>query len=104
MTRLFLQSLLFTIIFTVLTGFVYPVVITGIAQIAFREKANGSLLEYKGRVIGSALLAQKFESPKYFQPRPSACDFSAVPSGASNLGPTSSALQSNVLSRAAAFC
>ena len=103
MMRILLQSLRLTVVFTVLTGLVYPLAITGAAQLAFRDRANGSLVRRGGRVVGSALLAQKFESPRYFWPRPSAADFATVPSGASNLGPTSQALQSNVIARAVAL-
>ena len=103
MMRLFIQSLRLTAVFTLLTGVAYPLLVTGIAQLAFRDKAGGSLVRREGRIVGSALLAQRFESRRYFWPRPSAGDYATVPSGASNLGPTSAALQSNVLARAAAF-
>jgi potassium-transporting ATPase KdpC subunit len=103
MTRLFWQSLRLTVVFTVLTGLIYPLVVTGIAQLAFHDAANGSLVRGGGQTLGSALLAQKFTSPRYFWPRPSAADYATVPSGASNLGPTSSALQSNVAARVADF-
>lgn len=103
MTKLIIQSLKLTLIFTVLTGLAYPLLVTGIAQVFFREQANGSLEVRKNQIVGSSLLAQKFESPRYFWPRPSASDFGTVPSGASNLGPTSQTLQSNVLARAEAF-
>src|ERR1700683_590938 len=101
--KLFIQSILLTIVFTVLTGVLYPLVVTGIAQVAFRDKANGSLLVRNGTVVGSELLAQQFTGDKYFWPRPSAGSYATVPSGASNLGPTSQALQSNVTANAAAF-
>jgi potassium-transporting ATPase KdpC subunit len=101
--KLFIQSILLTIVFTVLTGILYPLVITGIAQIAFRDQANGSLIVRDGKVVGSELLAQQFTGDKYFWPRPSAGGYATVPSGASNLGPTSQALQSNVTANAAAF-
>ena len=103
MLRLLLQSLRLTLLFTVLTGALYPLLVTGVAQLLFPRRANGSLVHREGRAVGSELLAQKFESPRYFHPRPSACDFATVPSGASNLGPTSAVLQSNVAARAAAF-
>jgi K+-transporting ATPase ATPase C chain len=101
--KLFVQSILLTIVFTVLTGVLYPLVITGIAQVAFRDQANGSLLVRNGAVVGSELLAQQFTGDKYFWPRPSAGSYATVPSGASNLGPTSQTLQSNVTANAAAF-
>jgi K+-transporting ATPase ATPase C chain len=84
-------------------GVLYPLVITGIAQVAFHDQANGSLLVRSGTVVGSELLAQQFTSDKYFWPRPSAGSYATVPSGASNLGPTSQALQSNVTANATAF-
>jgi K+-transporting ATPase ATPase C chain len=92
-----------TIVFTILTGLVYPLVVTGVAQWAFHDKANGSLIQRDGRPIGSSLLAQPFTGDRYFWPRPSAADFATVPSGASNLGPTSASLQSKVADRAKAF-
>ena len=101
--KLFIQSILLTIVFTVLTGMLYPLVITGIAQLAFHNQANGSLIERNGQVVGSELLAQQFTGDKYFWPRPSAGSYATVPSGASNLGPTSQALQSNVTANATAF-
>ena len=101
--KLFIQSILLTIVFTVLTGVLYPLVITGIAQVVFHDQANGSLIVRDGKVVGSELLAQQFTGDKYFWPRPSAGGYATVPSGASNLGPTSQALQSNVIANAAAF-
>jgi potassium-transporting ATPase KdpC subunit len=101
--KLLIQSILLTIVFTVLTGVIYPLVITGVAQVAFHDKANGSLIERDGRIVGSELLAQPFTGEKYFWPRPSAGSYATVPSGASNLGPTSQALQSNVTANATAF-
>ena len=87
--KLLIQSILLTIVFTVITGILYPLVITGISQVAFHDQANGSLLTRDGKVVGSALLAQQFTGDKYFWPRPSAGSYATVPSGASNLGPTS---------------
>ena len=101
--KLIIQSILLTIMFTVLTGVLYPLVVTGIAQVAFPHQANGSLIERDGKVVGSELLAQQFTGSKYFWPRPSAGSYATVPSGASNLGPTSAQLQSNVVNNAKAF-
>jgi len=102
--KIIIQSILLTIVFTVLTGGLYPLAITGIAQVTFHDKANGSLITQRdGQVVGSELLAQQFTGPKYFWPRPSADSYVSVPSGASNLGPTSGALQSNVLNNAKVF-
>jgi K+-transporting ATPase ATPase C chain len=103
MRRLLLQSLRLTMVFTILTGLAYPLVVTCVAQWAFRDKANGSLIQQGGRPVGSVLLAQPFAGDRYFWPRPSAADFATVPSGASNLGPTSAALQSKAAARAKAF-
>ena len=86
----------------------YPAVMTLIAQLAFPDQANGSLVKRDGKIIGSALLAQQFTGSNYFWPRPSACSYGTgaaglAPSGASNLGPTSGQLQTNVQNNTAAF-
>jgi K+-transporting ATPase ATPase C chain len=71
---------------TLITGVAYPLAVTGVAQLAFPEQANGSLVrDDKGEVRGSTLLAQNFEGAQWFQPRPSAAGFATVSSGASNL-------------------
>jgi K+-transporting ATPase ATPase C chain len=93
--KTFLQSVLQTILWTVVCGILYPIVITGIAK-AFPAQAEGSLVYQDGKLVGSALIAQQFTGPTYFWPRPSAGTYATIPSGASNLGPTSSTLQSNV--------
>jgi len=98
-----LESLRVLLVLTVLTGFVYPVAVTAIARVAFHQAASGSLAERGGRVVGSRLLAQKTESPKYFWPRPSAADFGTLPSGASNKGPTSVDLAKSVAERRERF-
>lgn len=77
---------------TVLTGIVYPLFITGFAQVTMKKRADGEIIYRHGHPVGSALIAQKFESDKYFWPRPSAVDYN-IPSGGSNLGPTSAALK-----------
>jgi potassium-transporting ATPase KdpC subunit len=84
------------IVFSILLGLVYPLAITGIAQIAFPQKANGSLIVENGKVVGSSLIGQKFDAPEYFNSRPSAVDYNAAGSGASNLGPTSKKLMERV--------
>lgn len=89
------------IIFSVLLGLVYPLAITGIAQVAFPQKANGSLIVENGHVVGSSLIGQKFDKPEYFNSRPSAVDYNAAGSGASNLGPSSKKLAEQVKERIA---
>jgi potassium-transporting ATPase KdpC subunit len=91
------------LVLTVLTGILYPVAITLAANVLFPAQANGSLIERDGQVIGSALIGQSFTSERYFWPRPSAIDYNPLPSGGSNLGPTSAALQAKVIERAAAI-
>ena len=103
MIKLITQSIRQTILWTVITGIAYPVLVTLIAQVAFHDQANGSLITRDGKVIGSALLAQQFTGSNYFWPRPSSATYATVPSGASNLGPTSGALQTNAMNNAAAF-
>lgn len=84
------------IVFSVLLGLVYPLAITGIAQVVFPQKANGSLIIENDQVIGSSLIGQKFDKPEYFNSRPSAVDYNASGSGASNLGPSSKKLANRV--------
>ena len=105
--RQHIAALRLLLVFTVLCGIVYPVVMVGISQVAFHNQANGSLVSYHGRVVGSSLLCQEFTGakgsplPQYFQPRPSAAilagaknDYGCDPrySSASNYGPNNSAL------------
>lgn len=83
-----------------LTGLAYPLAMSGIAAAVFPRQATGSLVERDGVVVGSALIAQDFQAPGYFQPRPSAVGFDAASSGASNLAPTNAALIEAVQNRA----
>jgi K+-transporting ATPase ATPase C chain len=91
-----IQSLRIYIVLTLLTGILYPLAMTGLAQLLFPRQANGSKIIENGKFIGSDLLAQKFESQKYFWPRPSAADYATVASGASNKGPTSADLKKSI--------
>jgi potassium-transporting ATPase KdpC subunit len=82
--------------FTVLTGVIYPLFVTGIAQITFPTKANGSLIVKNNIIVGSELIGQHFDSIIYFSSRPSAISYNPLPSGGSNLGLTSAKLKNSV--------
>lgn len=92
-----------TVVFTLLTGLAYPLVMTGAAQTLFPAAANGSLIETGGTVIGSSLIAQPFAGDAWLHPRPSASGWNAAGTGASNLGPTSATLIATVAERRAAW-
>jgi len=98
--KLWIDSLKVFFMLTLITGVIFPAFILLFAQCAFPDKAEGSLLRNStGTTIGSSLIAQKFEQDRYFWPRPSAADYASVPSGASNLGPTSESLRQKTKER-----
>ena len=99
-------ALTMLLLLTVLTGLVYPLAVTGLAQLLFPDQANGSLIVREGRVIGSRLIGQYFDKPEYFWSRPSATapfPYNAAASGGSNLGPTNPVLIEAVNARVAAL-
>lgn len=86
-----------------LSGILYPLFITGIAQVCFHDKSNGSLLKKNGVIIGSTLIGQQFDNKAYFTSRPSASGYNTLPSGASNLSLTSKKLHEQVIQRKKEF-
>ena len=101
-----LRSLVLLMMMTVLTGILYPLLVTGVAQVAFPGAANGSLVERDGQVVGSELIGQSFEAPGRFRGRPSATapfPYNAASSGGSNLAPTHPALVEAVKARVEAL-
>jgi K+-transporting ATPase ATPase C chain len=108
-----LAALRMLLILTVVTGLVYPLAVTGVAQAVFGHQANGSLVHSDGHVVGSSLIGQTFDlmkngkdtgrpDPKWFQPRPSAGGYDPLASGASNLGPNNPGLVTTIRDRRAA--
>jgi K+-transporting ATPase ATPase C chain len=99
-------ALVLLIVMSVLTGLIYPAVVTGIAQLVFPRQANGSLIVRDGKVVGSSLIGQPFDDPKYFWGRPSATSpfpYNAASSSGSNQGPTNPALYDAVKGRVEAL-
>jgi K+-transporting ATPase ATPase C chain len=103
--RQLVPSILAIVVFTVITGLVYPLVVTGVSQAAMRDKANGSLVKVDGVVVGSKLLGQSFTDAKYFHPRPSSAGkgYDGLASQASNLGPTNPDFLATVQQRIDAY-
>jgi potassium-transporting ATPase KdpC subunit len=94
-----MKSLKMFIWLSLLVGVIYPFLVTAIALLAMPAKATGSFIINNGQIVGSTLIAQKFENEGYFWPRPSAIDYNPLPSGGSNLGPTSLKLKQQVEKR-----
>ena len=88
-------------ILVVITGVIYPLTVTGIAQLTMSHRANGSLIAVNGNVVGSELIGQQWTSPKYFHGRPSANNYDASSSGGTNLGPSNPNLEKTVAERVA---
>ncbi len=108
MIKLLLQAIRQTLVWSVITGVIYPLAITAFAQLAFKHQAEGSLVERDGKIVGSELMAQQFQGPTYFWSRPSAATYGTGPTGlaagsGSNFGPTSAQLQTNVRANAKAL-
>lgn len=105
MKKNLITAILMTIVTTVLLGIIYPLVVTGLSQVLFKDKANGQLIARDGKIIGSRLIGQAFSGPGYFHSRPSAAGtgYDAANSGGTNLGPTNKTLIDRVAQDAAAL-
>jgi potassium-transporting ATPase KdpC subunit len=105
MRKTLIIAIRYTIVTTILLGILYPLAVTALAQLFMRDKADGQLIVRNGQVIGSALIAQGFSSPKYFHPRPSVAGngYDATSSGASNYGPSNRKLIDRISGDVAAW-
>lgn len=106
MKKNLITAILYTVVTTVLLGLIYPIVITALAQVFSKDKANGQLITRNGVVIGSRMIAQPFTGPHYFHPRPSAAGtngYDATNSGGTNYGPTNQKLVDRVKADTAAL-
>jgi K+-transporting ATPase ATPase C chain len=105
MRRNFVTALLYTVVTTFLFGLVYPYVVTGFAQVLFRDKANGQLIQQNGQLVGSRIIGQPFSAAGYFHSRPSAAGngYDAANSGGSNFAPTNKRLIDRVSGDVASF-
>jgi K+-transporting ATPase ATPase C chain len=103
MKRNLVTAVLMTFATTILLGIIYPLVVTGLAQVLFHDKANGQLIQANGKIIGSRIIGQAFSGPGYFHSRPSAVGYDAANSNGSQLGPTNKKLIDRVQEDAAAL-
>jgi K+-transporting ATPase ATPase C chain len=105
MKKNLITALLMTLATTVLLGIIYPLVVTGLAQVLFPQKANGQLIEANGKLVGSKIIGQAFSGPSYFHPRPSAAGYGyqADNSNGTQLGPTNHQLTDRVKADAASL-
>jgi potassium-transporting ATPase KdpC subunit len=106
MKEQFKPAVMTFLVLTILTGLIYPLTVTGLAQLLFPHQANGSVIVRDGRIVGSELIGQYFDAPEYFWGRPSATSpfpYNAASSAGSNLGPTNPALAEAVKARIAAL-
>jgi potassium-transporting ATPase KdpC subunit len=104
-SRQLAPAIIMLAMFTVICGVVYPLAVTAVGQVAFRDAANGSIVNVDGQAVGSTLIGQSFADPKYFHPRPSAAGagYDGLASGGSNLGPNNADLLAAVTARVTAY-
>jgi potassium-transporting ATPase KdpC subunit len=99
MTSQLRPAFIMLLAFTIITGVIYPLAVTGIAQVVFPHQANGSIIVVDGKAVGSELIGQQFDDPKYFWGRPSAAGYNAAASSGSNYGPMNPSLKDAVQAR-----